>query len=77
MENLIYVKKIGDVDGQKLLGFENLTFVPFDTRLIEISFLTVEEKDWINTYHLEVLENVGPHLEGTTLEWLKDAVHQI
>jgi Xaa-Pro aminopeptidase len=77
LENLIYVKKIDDVDGQKLLGFENLTFVPFDTRLIDISLLTVEEKDWINAYHLEVLEKVGPHVEGTTLEWLKDAVHHI
>ena len=77
LENLIFVKKIGDVDGQKLLGFENLTFVPVDSRLIDISLITVEEKDWINAYHLEVLEKVGPHVEGTTLEWLKNAVHQI
>ncbi len=77
LENLIFVKKVGNVDGQKLLGFENLTFVPLDTRLIDFSILTVEEKDWINAYHLEVLEKVGPHVEGTTLEWLKDAVHHI
>ena len=77
LENLIFVKKIGDVDGQKLLGFENLTFVPVDSRLIDISLITVEEKDWINAYHIEVLEKVGPHVEGATLEWLKNAVHQI
>ena len=77
MENLIYVKKIGNVDGQKLLGFENLTFVPIDNRLIDFSILTKPEKSWINNYHTEVLNKVGPHLRGSTLEWLRKASQPI
>ena len=74
LENLIYVKIIKKVDDKKLLGFENLTFVPFDTRLMDISILTNPEKDWINKYHQEVLKKVGPFVEGSVLAWLKNAV---
>ena len=76
-ENLIFVKKIKEVDGKKLLGFENLTFVPLDTRMLDISLLTEEEKGWINFYHREVFEKVSPHLDGSTLEWLKKAVQPV
>ena len=77
LENLIYVKYIKEVDGKKLLGFDNLTFVPFDARLMDIDLLTEEEKGWINNYHLQVLEKVGPHVEGSTLIWLKNATQPI
>ena len=55
-ENLILVKLIKQVNGKKLLGFENLTFVPFDTRLLDIKLLTKAEKGWINSYHAEVID---------------------
>ena len=77
IENLIFVKKIGEMKGKKLLGFENLTFVPIDVRLLDISIMTQKEKDWLNNYHSEVLEKVGPHLTGNVLEWLKKAVQPI
>ena len=74
LENLIYIKFIKKVNGKNLLGFENLTFVPFDTRLMDISILTNSEKDWINKYHQEVLEKVGPYLDESVVVWLKNAV---
>ncbi len=77
IENLIFVKKVGEVDGKKLLGFENLTFVPIDTRLLDYSIMTHKEKDWLNGYHAEVFEKIGPHVEGEVLEWLEKAVKSI
>ena len=77
IENLIYVIKINDVDGKTLLGFDNLTFVPIDTRLINLSMMTKPEKDWINNYHSEVLNKVGLRLKGSTLEWLNNATQKI
>jgi Xaa-Pro aminopeptidase len=71
------VKQIDEVNGKKLLGFENLTFVPIDTRLLDLSLLTQKEKDWLNAYHQEVLEKVGPHVEGEVLEWMEKAVKSI
>ena len=77
IENLIFVKKVGEVDGKKLLGFENLTFVPIDTRLLDYSIMTHKEKNWLNGYHAEVFEKIGPYVEGEVLEWLEKAVKSI
>ena len=77
IENLIFVKQIDEVDGKKLLGFENLTFVPIDTRLLDHSIITKPEKVWLNAYHQEVLEKVGPHVEGDGLMWLEKTVQPI
>ena len=77
IENLIYVKIIKEIDGIKLLGFDNLTFVPIDKRLMDLSMLTELEKDWINNYHNEVLKKIGIHLNGSSLEWLKKASEPI
>ena len=76
-ENLIFVKKIKEVDGNKLLGFENLTYVPFDMRLLDITLITKTEKAWINKYHNNVLKKVGPLLDGTDLEWLEKSTQAI
>ena len=59
------------------MGFENLTFVPIDTRLLDYSIMTHKEKDWLNGYHAEVFEKIGPHVEGEVLEWLEKAVKSI
>ena len=77
IENLIFVKKVNDVEEQNLLAFENLTFVPIDTRLMDMSLLTEIEKSWINSYHREVINKVGPYLEESALLWLKNAIKPI
>jgi Xaa-Pro aminopeptidase len=77
IENLIFVKQIDEVNGKKLLGFENLTFVPIDIRLLDHSIMTHKEKDWLNGYHAEVFEKIGPHVKGEVLEWLEKAVKSI
>ena len=35
------------------------------------------QKGWLNGYHQEVLEKIGPHVEGEVLEWLEKAVKSI
>ena len=76
IENLVLVV---EVDGaaeeadKPLLGFETLTFAPIDRRLIEPSLLTGAELEWLNSYHADVVDKIGPRLEGEELEWLKQA----
>ena len=70
-------KKITDVDGKGLLGFDNLTFVPIDKRLMDFKMLTKPEKDWINNYHNEVFTKIGSLLKGPALEWLKKTTQKI
>ena len=52
IENLIYIKKFG-----KKIRFENLTMVPIDKSLIDISILKNNEIVWINNYHSEFSKN--------------------
>jgi Xaa-Pro aminopeptidase len=39
--------------------------------------MTHKEKDWLNGYHAEVFEKIGPYVEGEVLEWLENAVKSI
>ncbi len=74
LENLIVVEeaaKIGDRRDQ--LGFETLTFVPFDRRLVVSAMLSGEERDWLNAYHAEVLAKLGPRLSAKALDWCRAA----
>ena len=76
-ENLIFVKIIKEVEGKKLFGFENLTYVPFDTRLLDMSIINKTEIDWINNYHQKVLKKIGSHLDDSVMEWLNKATQPI
>jgi Xaa-Pro aminopeptidase len=72
IENLILVTEV-DVPGaeKQVLGFETLTFAPIDRSLIEVEMLSPQEREWVDQYHAEVLQVVGPKLEGDVLQWLK------
>lgn len=74
LENLLLVEDRNFPGALKpFLGFESLTWAPFDLRLIDRSLLTAAEIAWINAYHAKVATIVAPHLTGTTLAWLTAA----
>ncbi|KAJ6757190.1 XAA-PRO AMINOPEPTIDASE 1 [Salix koriyanagi] len=56
--------------GIEYLGFEKLTYVPIQTKLVDLSLLSVAEVDWLNNYHAQVWEKVSPLLDGSASEWL-------
>lgn len=72
IENLVLVveETIAGAE-QPTLGFENLTFAPIDRTLVDASMMTSAELDWLNSYHAEVFERVGPGLDTADLDWLK------
>eukprot|EP01127_Copromyxa_protea_P019892 TRINITY_DN6547_c0_g1_i1.p1 TRINITY_DN6547_c0_g1~~TRINITY_DN6547_c0_g1_i1.p1 ORF type:complete len:626 (-),score=124.84 TRINITY_DN6547_c0_g1_i1:44-1711(-) len=56
------------------LGFETITFVPIDTNLLLPEALTVEEKNWLNKYHQDCREKIGPLIpeeDKEAREWLQ------
>ena len=55
----------------EMLAFETLTLCPIDTRCIAPELLTLEERDWLNSYHATVRERLAPHLSGAALDWLQ------
>jgi len=51
--------------------FETLTLFPIDTNLVDNKLLSSAEKDWLNTYHQKVLEQLSPLLEKEEVAWLR------
>ncbi|KAM3752684.1 hypothetical protein ACB098_03G038000 [Castanea mollissima] len=73
IENLLYVKEADTPNrfgGVGYLGFEKLTFVPIQSKLIDLSLLSAVEVDWLNHYHSQVWEKVSPLLDGSARQWL-------
>lgn len=52
-------------------GFEQLTFAPLDRKLIDVDLLTPDERAYVDAYHAETLEKVGPLLDGEVRAWLQ------
>lgn len=76
IENLIYVREMGAITGgddRDMLGFETLTLVPIDRRMMDISQLSKAEINWLDNYHKRVFETLSPRVDGHVLDWLKSA----
>jgi hypothetical protein len=54
-------------------GFEPLTYIPFDRKLINADRLSKTQLAWLNNYHGAVVEKLGSAIDPATLEWLKKA----
>ncbi|XP_045831287.1 aminopeptidase P2-like [Trifolium pratense] len=73
IENLLYVRNVETPNrfgGIQYLGFEKLTYVPIQIKLVDVSLLSATEIDWLNNYHSVVWEKVSPLLDGSAREWL-------
>ncbi|GAB4835827.1 Aminopeptidase P2 [Ancistrocladus abbreviatus] len=73
IENLLYVKEINTPNrfgGVAYLGFEKLTFVPIQSKLVDLSLLSAAEVDWLNDYHDQVWQKVSPLVDGLARQWL-------
>ena len=70
IENLVLNREAGSSEFGQFLKFETLTLCPIDTRCLETSLLTEDEREWFNGYHAQVRKRLSPLLEGAALEWL-------
>ncbi len=75
IENLQVVTPAAPIAGgeREMLGFETLTLAPIDRHLIDPALLAAPERDWLNAYHAQVLERIGPELQGPAQAWLAQA----
>jgi Xaa-Pro aminopeptidase len=76
IENLIYVREAEEIEGgdQPMLGFETLTFVPIDRRLIVEELLTREELRWLDDYHQKTRDELMPLISDPAQRaWLEKA----
>ncbi|KAG6902507.1 hypothetical protein C0995_015699 [Termitomyces sp. Mi166 len=76
IESALAVKRVrtrGEFNGNVWLGFERLTCVPIQTRMVKESMLTKEEKAWLKEHNQRCYEKLSPFLkeDKRALKWLK------
>ena len=54
-------------------GFESLTYIPFDKRLIDLNRLESRHRQWLERYNAAIVEKLAPALESEEADWLKEA----
>jgi Xaa-Pro aminopeptidase len=79
LENLVLVTPLEKIQGgtREMMGFETLTLVPFDRRLIDPKQLLPFERDWLNAYHARVRREIEPVLLSDDRAWLRHATASI
>ncbi|XP_058228581.1 aminopeptidase P1 [Rhododendron vialii] len=80
LENVLIVKEADtkfNFGDKGFLSFEHITWAPYQKKLIDLSLLTPEEIDWINTYHSNCREILASYLDDTETAWLKKATEPI
>ncbi|WP_116474706.1 aminopeptidase P family protein [Zobellella maritima] len=76
-ENLVVVQPAATDGDIPVFELETLTFVPFDRRLIDLSWLEHKHIAWLDDYHRQVWEKVSPWLDGEDLAWLERATQPL
>lgn len=76
IENLLAVREVEGGE-QPMRGFETLTLVPIDRRLVVAEMLLPEQRDWLNAYHERVVEVVAPLVDAATARWLEAATRPL
>jgi Xaa-Pro aminopeptidase len=72
IENLLLVRREPGT-ARPFLGFETLTLVPYDRRLIAPALLTGAERAQVDAYHARVMAGIGPLLDAPCRAWLASA----
>lgn len=75
-ENLLLVKE-SEVDTEKFLEFETLTFVPIDKRMIIKELLSKIEIEWLNNYHKLCFKKNASLLGSRANLWLSHVTKPI
>ena len=76
-ENLLLCYEDEETEFGQFLRFNTLSLCYIDKHLIDISLLDQAEIDWLNRYHSEVFEKIGPNLTPEENAWLQEKTESI
>ncbi len=77
IENEFIVRKGVQNKYGQFMHFETITFAPIDLDGIDPEEMSKDEREWLNNYHKDVCEKIGPHLTDGEREWLKEYTRAI
>jgi len=66
------VKTKGEFNGNIWLGFERLTCVPIQTKMVKDTMLSKEEKQWLKDHNRRCFEQIEPYIrtDKRAMKWL-------
>ncbi|MEX0280156.1 MAG: aminopeptidase P family protein [Arenibacterium sp.] len=77
IENLLVVQAAQEQEEsdpeRSFLCWRTLSFAPIDRSLIMVEMLSAAERAWLNAYHSEVTEKIGPRVGKSARMWLDAA----
>ncbi|MBK5201170.1 MAG: aminopeptidase P family protein [Spirochaetaceae bacterium] len=73
IENLIAVQEYNKTEFGKFFEFETLTLCPYEKKLIDITLLSGDELNYINSYHQWVREELMNLVDDSSVEYLVGA----
>lgn len=71
IENMVHTVLSRETEFGRFFKFENLTFCPINTDLIEPALLSDSKIEWLNAYNAEVYEKLSPLLDDEERQWLR------
>lgn len=77
IENLVLTVPDEANDFGEFYTFEHLTLALIDTTPVKKELLEAHQIKWLNEYHQQVVEKLGPHLTEDELAWLKEKAKPI
>ena len=77
IENEFIVRKGVQNKYGQFMHFETITFAPIDLDGIDPEEMSKDEREWLNNYHKDVYEKIGPHLTDEERECQKEYTREI
>ncbi|WP_299759187.1 aminopeptidase P family protein [uncultured Pontibacter sp.] len=77
IENLVLTVQDETNEFGEFYTFEHLTMALIDTTPVKKELLEAHQIKWLNEYHQQVVEKLGPHLAEDELAWLKEKAKAI
>ena len=77
LENTVAAEFAFENETGRYLGFETLTYIPFERDAILVDQLTDEELEWVNAYHAETRKRLAPWLNEEEKKWLDQQTETI
>lgn len=65
LENMLVIR-----EENNFLTFETISLIPFDMNFIDKTILTLDEYNWINSYHKTIIDKMKEKLSNEVLSWL-------
>ncbi|KAK1324055.1 hypothetical protein QJS10_CPA02g00418 [Acorus calamus] len=80
LENVLIVKEADtkfNFGDKGYLSFEHITWAPYQKKLMDLTMLTPEEIEWVDTYHSTCREVLASYMNEREITWLIRATEPI